>query len=48
MHAGKDGARPTMRLGFADHPPDYADVFWSGEKIPEPKRRRRKGRAVKP
>ncbi len=48
MHTGTDGATPAMRLGFADHPLDYADVLWPGEKIPVPKRRRRKGRAVKP
>ena len=48
IHTGMDGATPAMRLGFADHPPDYADVFWSGKKIPVPKRRRRKGRVVKP
>ena len=39
---------PAMRLGFADHAPDYADVLWPGEKIPEPKCRWCKGRAVKP
>ena len=48
MHTGANGATPAMRLGFADHPLDYADVLWPGEKIPVPKRRRRKGRAVKP
>ena len=48
MHTGKDGATPAMRLGFANHPLDYADVLWPGEKIPVPRRRRRKGRAVKP
>ena len=47
IHTGKDGATPAMRLGFVNHPLDYADVLWPGEKIPVP-RRRRKGRAVKP
>ena len=48
MHTGTDGATPAMRLGFADRPLDYADVLWPGEKIPRPKRTRRKGHALKP
>ena len=47
IHIGEDGMTPAMRLGFADHPLGYADVLWPGEKIPAPRRRRRKGRAVK-
>ena len=47
MHTGKDDATPAMRLGFADRPLSYADVLWPGEKIPAPKRTRRKGRALK-
>ena len=48
IHTGKDGATPAMRLGFADRPLEYADILWPGERIPRPKRRRRKGRALKP
>ena len=48
IHTGKDGMTPAMRLGFVKHPLEYADVLWPGEKIPVPRRRRRKGRAVKP
>ena len=48
IHTGKtDRATPAMRLGFADRPLTYADVLWPGEKIPVPKRTRRKGRALK-
>ncbi len=47
IHTGKDEATPAMRLGFADRPLAYADLLWPGEKIPAPKRRRRKGRALK-
>ena len=48
IHAGKDGMTPAMRLGFADRPLAYADVLWPGEKIPRPKRTRRKGLVLKP
>ena len=47
VHTGKDGATPAMRLGFADRPLDYAGILWPGERIPRPKRTRRKGRALK-
>ncbi len=47
MHTGKDNATPAMRLGFAKRPLAYADVLWPGEKIPAPRRTRRKGRALK-
>ncbi len=47
MHTGKDDATPAMRLGFAKRPLAYADVLWPGEKIPLPRRTRRKGRALK-
>ncbi len=49
IHTGsKDGATPAMRLGFADRPLSYADILWPGERIPRPRRSRRKGRALKP
>ena len=47
VHTGEDGATPAMRLGFTDRPLTYADLLWPGEKIPRPKRSRRKGRALK-
>ena len=47
IHVGEDGATPAMRLGFTDRPLDYADILWPGERIPAPRRSRRKGRAVK-
>ncbi len=37
----------AMRQGFADRPLVYADLLWPGEKIPTPKKIRRKGRALK-
>ncbi len=48
VHTGrKDGATPAMRLGFADRPFSYADILWPGERIPRPRRTRRKGRGLK-
>ena len=47
IHTGKDERTPAMRLGFADRPFAYADLLWPGEKIPRPKRTRRKGRGLK-
>ncbi len=48
VHTGrKDGETPAMRLGFADRPLSYADILWPGERIPKPRRIRRKGRALK-
>ena len=47
VHAGADGATPAMRLGFADRPLAYSDILWPGERIPRPRRTRRKGRALK-
>ncbi len=46
IHTGADECTPAMRLGFADRPLDYADVLWPGEKIPTPRKVRRKGRAL--
>ena len=47
VHTGVDGATPAMRLGFTDRPLAYADILWPGEKIPTPKKVRRKGRALR-
>ena len=40
---GKDGRTPAMRLGITKKPLGYEDVLWPGERIPRPKRSRRKG-----
>ena len=48
VHTGVDGATPAMRLGFASKPLTYADILWQGERIPRPRRTRRKGRGLKP
>ena len=41
-----DGKTPAMRLGFAREPLRYEDMLWPGERVPRPKRTRRKGRAI--
>ena len=46
VFVGKDGKTPAMRLGFAKQPLAYADVLWTGKRIPKPKRSRRKGRRM--
>ena len=46
VFAGRDGRTPAMRLGFAKQPLRYEDVLWPGERIPKPKRSRRKGRIL--
>ena len=47
IHIGADGATPAMRLGFTARPLSYADLLWPGERIPRPKRTRRKGRVLR-
>ena len=37
---------PAMRLGFAREPLKYEDILWPGERVPRPKRVRRKGRMI--
>ena len=39
-----DGATPAMRLGLAKQPLDFEDIVWSGQRVPRPKRSRRKGK----
>ena len=46
VFVGVDGQTPAMRLGFAREPLRYEDILWPGERVPRPKRVRRKGRAV--
>ena len=43
---GTDGKTPAMRLGFAQRPCSYEDILWDGERIPQPKRVRRKGKST--
>ncbi len=40
---GKDGQTPAMRLGIMKKPLQYEDILWPGQRVPRPKRRRRKG-----
>ena len=46
VFVGDDGKTPAMRLGFTRKPLTYADILWPGQRIPRPKRSRRKGRVV--
>ena len=46
VYVGDDGRTPAMRLGFAREPLKYEDILWPGERVPRPKRVRRKGRAI--
>ena len=39
----KDGKTPAMRLGLANKPLEYEDLLWPGQRVPRPKRSRRKG-----
>ena len=40
---GEDDQTPAMRLGITKKPLDYADILWPGQRVPRPKRSRRKG-----
>ena len=42
----EDKATPAMHLGLAKRPLELEDILWPGQKVPQPKRRRRKGRAL--
>ena len=39
----RDGRTPAMRLGLAKRPLAYEDILWPGQRVPRPKRSRRKG-----
>ena len=43
MVVGEDDQTPAMRLGIVRKPLDYEDVLWPGQRVPHPKRSRRKG-----
>ena len=40
---GEDGKTPAMRLGITKKPLEYEDILWPGQRVPRPKRNRRKG-----
>ena len=46
VYVGEDGATPAMRLGIAKQPLDFEDIVWPGQRIPRPKRSRRRGKKV--
>ena len=46
VFVGDDGKTPAMRLGYARQPLRFEDILWPGQRIPRPKRSRRKGRAI--
>ncbi|MCY4430294.1 MAG: hypothetical protein OXC11_07875 [Rhodospirillales bacterium] len=41
---GDDGRTPAMRLGFERKTLTFEDLLWPGQRIPRPRRSRRKGR----
>ena len=43
---GDDGRTPAMRLGITKKPLGYEDILWPGQRVPRPKRSRRKGMKV--
>ena len=43
MLVGEDGKTPAMRIGITKKPLDYEDILWPGQRVPLPKRSRRKG-----
>ena len=45
VHVGKSGGRtPAMRLGYTKNPLEFEDLIWPGERVPRPKRARRRGK----
>ena len=40
---GEDGKTLAMRLGITKKPLEYEDILWPGQRVPRPKRNRRKG-----
>ncbi len=41
---GDDGRTPALRLGLERKPLTFEDLLWPGQRIPRPRRSRRKGR----
>ena len=46
IFVGEDDKTPAMRLGFATRPLTFEDILWPGQRIPRPRRSRRKGWAL--
>ena len=46
VFVGEDGKTPAVRLGFARQPLRFEDILWPGQRIPQPRRSRRKGRRI--
>ena len=46
VFVGDDGATPAMRLGFKKHPLRFEDILWPGQRVPRPKRVRRRGKRL--
>ena len=46
VFVGDDGATPAMRLGFAKQPLDFEDIVWPGQRVPRPRRTRRRGKKM--
>ena len=46
VQTGDDGRTPAMRLGIERAPLTFEDLLWPGQRIPRPRRSRRKGRMV--
>ena len=46
VFVGEDGATLAMRLGFARQPLDFEDIVWPGQRVPRPKRVRRRGKRL--
>ena len=42
----EDGKTPAMRLGWMRQPVDLEDILWPGQRVPRPKRARRRGRPM--
>ena len=46
VFVGDDGATPAMRLGFAKQPLQFEDIIWPGQRVPRPKKARRRGKRL--
>ena len=46
VQTGDDGRTPAMRLGIERAPLAFEDLLWPGQRIPRPRRSRRKGRVA--
>ena len=46
VFVGEDDKTPAMRLGFAQRPLEFEDIVWPGQRVPRPKRSRRRGQKM--